>query len=94
MQALTPYTSVTAERVMDKILEARARGYASLDQEAVIGNLSIATPVFDRSRSAVAALGISGAAAKFSITEFEREFAAVLRLTAHAITTASGGLMP
>lgn len=94
MRPLTPYTNATVESVMRKIADARKNGYALLDQEAVMGNLSVAAPIFDRDKAAVAAVSLSGPAAKSTVEEFEKQFAPIVTLTARSITIASGGIMP
>ncbi len=61
---LTPRTLTTVEALRDDFVRIRRRGYALDDQEHEEGVSCVATPVFDASGEAVAAISVSGPTAR------------------------------
>jgi DNA-binding IclR family transcriptional regulator len=57
---LTHRTIVEFERLLERLREVRAAGYAVDDEERGIGIRCVAAPIFDRSGAVVAALSLAG----------------------------------
>ena len=92
-----PYTqhTVTDEKALRDILaQVRADGYAAVDQELELGVRSVAVPVRARSENTLAALNVSGHAARVSMRDMRRNFLPPLQAAASAITAALSGDMP
>ena len=92
----TPYTqhTVTDEKALRDILaRVRADGYAAVDQELELGVRSVAVPVRERSEKTLAALNVSGHAARVSMRDMRRNFLPPLQAAAGAITAALSGNM-
>ena len=92
-----PYTqhTVTDEKALRDILDqVRADGYAAVDQELELGVRSVAVPVRARSENTLAALNVSGHAARVSMRDMRRNFLPPLQAAASAITAALSGDMP
>lgn len=66
LQAFTPKTLATPERLRQELLSAHEQGYALDDEEREIGVCCIAAPIFDRFGRCVAALSISGPTTRMS----------------------------
>lgn len=93
----TPYTphTVSGEAALRDILaQVRADGYAAVDQELELGVRSVAVPVRERSDKTLAALNVSGHAARVSMRDMRRNFLPPLQAAASAITAALSGDMP
>jgi IclR family pca regulon transcriptional regulator len=57
--AMTPQTITDIPRLMDKLREARELGYALNDQEAFVGDISVAAPLLDADGLPVGAVNIA-----------------------------------
>ncbi len=90
----TPHT-VTGEKALRDILaQVCADGFAAVDQELELGVRSVAVPVRERSEKTLAALNVSGHAARVSMRDMRRKFLPPLQVAASAITAALSGDMP
>jgi DNA-binding IclR family transcriptional regulator len=61
-EPLTRLTSrtLTASTLRDQLVDVRERGYAYERDEAILGEASVASPIFDHSGYAVGAIGVVG----------------------------------
>ena len=69
LQALTPNTITSRERLRIEIARARSQGYAAVDQELELGLRTIAVPLKNYRGEVVAALNISVHAARVSMDQ-------------------------
>ena len=76
---------------MSKIAEARANGYAVVDEETELDNISVAVGVFDRSRRALAAISTPLAKRKWSQAEAVKKLVPEMNRTAQALARALAG---
>lgn len=88
-QAFTPRTITSPERFRSELERVRRRGYAIDDEESVVGVRCLAAPVLDRTEQAVAAVSISGPAARIRNDQLP-EFVAALRAAAEQIAARLG----
>jgi DNA-binding IclR family transcriptional regulator len=84
----TPQTITSAKRIKEMIEAARQTGYAWAEGEFYRGDINIASPVFNTRGDAIAAIGISVPASRWSLEEACREIAPLVIETARAISRA------
>jgi IclR family pca regulon transcriptional regulator len=82
---LTTTTVANRKKLREKIDEARAAGWAAVDQELEEGVRSAAVPVRDASQTVVAALNVSVHATRMTMQGLRREVVPRLLRTAEAI---------
>ncbi|WP_224001101.1 IclR family transcriptional regulator [Aureimonas sp. SA4125] len=75
LRPMTPLTLTDPAAILDKIDEARERGYGFVAGESSPGELVIAAPVIDASGRPAAAVHIAASVNKWKADEFERTFA-------------------
>lgn len=78
---VTPHTVTDPARLRAQLDEVRRRGFARTNEEMTLGTSSLAVPVLDSSRTAVAALGVVVAGARRDLTRL----APALTVAARAI---------
>lgn len=71
LEALTPYTVTSKERLRIEIARARAQGFAAVDQELELGLRTISVPLKNLRGDNVAALNVSVHAARMSMNELQ-----------------------
>ena len=88
---LTPFTehTITSKRALrEHVIEARANGYASTQDELDYGIVSVAVPVFDVDRQPVAAINCSTSTTRVSRDELVRTRVPLLQNAAQQIEAA------
>lgn len=80
--ALTPYTELNLDRLRERIRAARARGYAIVVSEAMVGDISLAAPVLDHRGWPIAAVNIAVPASRWTVEQAETELANHVQATA------------
>jgi DNA-binding IclR family transcriptional regulator len=92
---LPPLTraTLTTRAALERALEAvRKQAYAMECEEAIIGEASIAAPIFDRRNEATGAIGIAGAVERLFVKRLPRpDLVVQVREAARAITRDLGG---
>ncbi|WP_151446465.1 IclR family transcriptional regulator [Lacisediminimonas profundi] len=86
MLPLTPYTETRPDRIRARIREARAKGYALIANECLLGDISVAAPVVNAEGIPVAAVNISVPEARWTIARVEQELAPQVVRAAKAIS--------
>ncbi len=87
----TPHTVFGETELRDILAQVRADGFAAVDQELELGVRSVAVPVRERSDKTLAALNVSGHAARVSMRDIRRNFLPPLQAAASAIAAALSG---
>lgn len=87
---LTPTTHTEVDTIMRHIEAARSDGFAIVDEEFVIGEISVAAAIFDDSGAATAALNIPVPTARWSVDDARARLAPAVVLAARAISRANG----
>ena len=83
--------TICNETTLRKVLkEVRDRGWAFADQESEDGVRTVAAPIYDRTGQVVAAINVSGHAARVSMTELRRHYLPLLLDAARQISRALG----
>jgi IclR family transcriptional regulator, pca regulon regulatory protein len=78
------------EKLLEILRETRERGYALNDQDLALGLRSIASPIRDKSRKAVAAINVAVPSARVSVVDLHRIHAPELLKTSAEISAALG----
>ncbi len=86
--AMTPHTVTDIPRLLDKLEEARALGYALNDQEAFVGDISVAAPLLDRDGLPVGALNIAVPWPRWALDDVLAKLVPPLRRTAATVQKA------
>jgi DNA-binding IclR family transcriptional regulator len=72
---LTRSTITDPEKICEKIIEARERGYGMVVGESVASELTVAAAIVDNAGRPVGAVHVAGSTARWSAKEYERRFA-------------------
>jgi DNA-binding IclR family transcriptional regulator len=89
---LTRATVTTRAGLERELAAVRQQAYASECEEAIIGEASIAAPIFDRRNEATGAIGVAGAVERlFAKREPRPDLVVQVREAARAITRDLGG---
>ncbi len=83
---ITPHTIVDPDRIREKIVQARAEGYALTMQESLMGELAVATAVVDHSGQPVAAIHIYGLLSVWTPESFAQRFGPMVITAARALS--------
>lgn len=75
--ALTSYTVTDREELFERLDEAREKGYAIANQEAMLGDISTAAPVFGYDNKVVAAVNIAVSTANWTVEKVEAELSPI-----------------
>jgi IclR family pca regulon transcriptional regulator len=87
-EPLTDRTLTTPDELRDAVTQARADGYALVDQELELGLRSIAAPIHNSRGRIIAALNVSAHASRSTPTSLREDVLPHLRQAATQITTA------
>jgi IclR family pca regulon transcriptional regulator len=91
LEPRTPRTVRDRETLLMRLAETRSRGYATSDEELMLGLRSIAVPILDRSGAAVASVSLARrTTASSSMRTLVGEVAAPLQAVAERISAAVG----
>ena len=90
LERFTDSTVFDSGELREAVAQARAQGWAFVDQELEVGLRSIAAPVTCPSGATVAAVNVSAAAQRASVDEFRERFLPALLETAASISAAAG----
>jgi IclR family pca regulon transcriptional regulator len=84
----TPHTLTSRRRLNAAIDRARREGFALNDQEAFVGDISVAAPILGPTGAAIAAVNIAVPFPRWSTEEVRRQLAPLVIETAHRISAA------
>ncbi len=89
----TPHTLTDRKAIIERLSEIRRLGYSIVDQEVLVGEISVAAPILDYAGKAIAAVSIPVSTARWSVKSVQKTLAPHLLETARAISRACGGLV-
>jgi IclR family pca regulon transcriptional regulator len=90
LRPFTDHTLVTPDALIADLAAIRERGYALSDQELAIGLRAAAAPIYDSSRRAVAAIGVSGTTTTISAERLAQHIGPAVAQAAAHISLALG----
>ncbi|MEA3123976.1 MAG: IclR family transcriptional regulator, pca regulon regulatory protein, partial [Caballeronia sp.] len=88
LDPLTHYTETHPDKLLERVRRVTRRGYAVIENETVLGDISVAAPVTDHGGMAVAAINISVPTSRWSIERVEAELAQHVQVAATSISKA------
>ncbi|MCG8355121.1 MAG: IclR family transcriptional regulator, partial [Kiloniellales bacterium] len=91
---LTGQTITEPRRIFAKVKEARAKGFATILGECVIGEVALAAAVLDADGLPTAAVHIQGSAGEWTNEQFEQRFAPLAIETAQSLSRISATGQP
>jgi IclR family transcriptional regulator, pca regulon regulatory protein len=91
-RAMTPHTVTDLPGLTRRLAEARRLGYALNDQEAFIGDISVAVALEDQSGAVVGAINIAVPTPRWKLADVKRQLVPKVLAAARDITSALGVL--
>lgn len=88
---ITDTTETNPNKIRQMLKEVRANGFALSNQEAFVGDISIAAPVLDERSMPIAAVNIAVPSPRWSIQDVRRKLTPLVRQTAQQISTVLRG---
>ena len=88
----TPHTLTDSRAIFKQLFEAKQRGYSIVDQEGLVGEISVAAPILDYAGNAIAAVSVPLSTTRWSVKSVQKSLAPHVLETARAISRACGGL--
>ncbi|WP_037380049.1 IclR family transcriptional regulator [Sinorhizobium americanum] len=76
--AITPYTITTRHELVDELEKVRRKGFAIANQEAMLGDISTAAPIFGYDNHVVAAVNIAASTANWTVEKVEAELSPII----------------
>ncbi|VVE33282.1 IclR family transcriptional regulator [Pandoraea cepalis] len=86
LEPMTPYTTTDEKKLLERIQTAARRGYAIVESETVMGDISVAAPITDHDGYAVAAINISVPTSRWTRERVEAELAPHVQVAATSIS--------
>lgn len=86
LEPMTPYTVIDEKKLLERIQTAARRGYAIVESETVMGDISVAAPITDHDGQAVAAINISVPTSRWTRERVETELAPHVQVAATSIS--------
>lgn len=88
LKARTPFMITNPARIMAILAEVRVKGVCLNDQEAFIGDISVAAPVLDRNGNPVAAMNIAVPSPRWHVAKVQAELMPIVVAAARKISRA------
>lgn len=88
LEPMTHYTETNPDKLLERIRVAARRGYAMVESETVLGDISVAAPITDHGGTAVAAINISVPTTRWTVERAEAELAKHVQVAATSISKA------
>ncbi|KAH0444776.1 hypothetical protein KCU90_g734, partial [Aureobasidium melanogenum] len=86
LEPLTHYTETDPDKLLERVRKVARRGYAVVENETVLGDISVAAPVTDHGGMGVAAINISVPTSRWSREKVEAELAQHVQVAATSIS--------
>ncbi|MGY3585606.1 IclR family pca regulon transcriptional regulator [Bradyrhizobium sp. USDA 4341] len=77
LPAITPHTTTSRQKLLKELEKVRQKGFAIADQEAMLGDISTAAPVFGYDNKVVAAVNIAASTASWTPERVEAELSPI-----------------
>lgn len=88
----TPHTLTDSRTILEHLVEVRQLGYSIVDQEGLVGEISVAAPILDYTGTAIAAVSVPVSTTRWSVKSVQETLVPHVLETARAISRACGGL--
>ncbi len=87
LEPKTGMTEVNRQKIDEALDDVRKNGYAISNQEAFVGDISVAAPIFDRSGAVVAAVNVAVAYPRWTLEQAEVRLVPLIKETAARISS-------
>jgi IclR family transcriptional regulator, pca regulon regulatory protein len=84
----TEFTETDPAKIREILRQTRRRGYALCDQEAFVGDISIAAPVLNEAGGAVAAVNVAVPFPRWSVAKAQRQLVPIVKGVAEELSAA------
>lgn len=88
LEPITHFTETNPDKLLERVRQVARRGYAVIENETVLGDISVAAPITDHEGTAVAAINISVPTSRWSLERVEAELAQHVQVAATSISKA------
>lgn len=88
----TPQTLTDSRAILQQLVEVRQFGYSIVNQEVIMGEISVAAPILDYAGSAIAAVSVPVSTRHWSVKSVQETLVPHILETTRAISRACGGL--
>jgi IclR family pca regulon transcriptional regulator len=86
----TEMTETDPRRLHEILLQVRRQGYSLSNQEAFVGDISVAAPVFDDQRQVAAAVNIAVPFPRWTVAEAKRQLTPIVKDVGRSVSKALG----
>lgn len=86
LDPMTPYTLTDKKKLLERIRNTARNGFAIIENETVMGDISVAAPITDHGGHAVAAINISVPTSRWTRQRAEAELAQHIQVAATSIS--------
>ncbi|WP_343584474.1 IclR family transcriptional regulator C-terminal domain-containing protein [Herbaspirillum sp.] len=86
LEPMTPFTQTDPNKLLERIRQAARRGYAVIENETVLGDISVAAPITDHGGTPVGAINISVPTTRWTLERVENELAQHVQVAATSIS--------
>ncbi|UXN06561.1 IclR family transcriptional regulator [Bartonella sp. HY761] len=86
LNPLTPYSLTDPQKIRERILATKEKGYALISNETVMGDISLAAAITDEHGIAVAGLNISVPTTRWTVEQVEKELVPHVLVAATSIS--------
>ncbi len=86
----TELTETDPRRLHEILAQVRRQGYALSNQEAFVGDISVAAPIFDDQDNVTAAVNVAVPFPRWSVAKAKRQLIPVVRDVGKAVSKALG----
>lgn len=88
LDRITHHTETNPDKLLARVRAVARRGYAVIENETVLGDISVAAPITNHSGIAVAAINISVPTSRWTLERVEAELAQHVQVAATSISKA------
>jgi len=88
LEPMTHFTETNPGKLLERVRSVARRGYAVIENETVLGDISVAAPITDHNGMAVAAINISVPTSRWSVDQVEAQLAQHVQVAATSISKA------
>lgn len=86
VRPLTPQSLTDSDRLRERVIAARDKGYVVISNETVLGDISVASSITDQNGKAIAGISISVPETRWSLERVEQELVKHVQLTAASLS--------
>ena len=87
LKQITPKTITDREKILERVAEAREKGYALCLEEMMLGEIVLACPILESNGTPVGAIHVSGSLADWDVQSFAERNAPLAIQAARSIST-------